>query len=71
MAAAGAVALGVIFGVHDWLTVGVIAARTGSGVLLRCLMSRASSNPFLQPFAETLPLSIATMLSRTRRGASP
>ena len=54
MAAAGAAALGVIFGAHDWLTAGVIAASAGSGALLRRLVSRASSNPFLQPFAAAL-----------------
>ena len=54
MAAAGAAALGIIFGAHDWLTAGVIAASAGSGALLRRLVSRASSNPFLQPFAAAL-----------------
>jgi uncharacterized membrane protein YjjP (DUF1212 family) len=54
MAAAGAAALGVIFGAHDWLTAGVFAASARSGALLRRLVSRASSNPFLQPFAAAL-----------------
>jgi uncharacterized membrane protein YjjP (DUF1212 family) len=54
MAAAGAAALGVIFGAPHWLTVGVIAASAACGALLRRAVAHASDNPFLQPFAASL-----------------
>ena len=54
MAAAGAAALGTIFGAHGWLTAGMIAVSAGMGAGLRRLVARVSSNPLLQPFAAAL-----------------
>ena len=54
MAAAGAAALGVIFGAADVLTLAVIAACAGAGAVLRRVVSRLSGNPFAQPFTAAL-----------------
>lgn len=54
MAAAGAAALGVVFGAHAPLTLGLIALLAGAGACLRRALSRLSGNPFLQPFAAAL-----------------
>lgn len=54
LAAAGAGALGVIFGAADWLTVGIIAASAGAGACLRRAVSHLTSNPFAQPFLAAL-----------------
>ena len=54
MAAAGAAALGVIFGARDLPTIGLIAASAALGALARRAASRASDNPFLQPLVASL-----------------
>lgn len=54
MAAAGAAALGVIFGASDWRTISLIAVTAAAGAALRRALSRTSGNPFLQPFAASL-----------------
>ncbi len=54
MAAAGAAALGVIFGAPDWPTIGLIAASAACGALLRRAVSHVSANPFVQPFSASL-----------------
>ena len=54
MAAAGAPALGVIFGATHLTSLALIGASAGLGGLLRRGLSRLSPNPFVQPFAATL-----------------
>ncbi len=54
MAAAGAAALGIIFGATDWLTIGLIAVSAACGALLRRAVSRADDNPFLQPLVASI-----------------
>jgi uncharacterized membrane protein YjjP (DUF1212 family) len=49
-AAAGAVALAVIFGVEHISAAVLIFVSAGVGALLRRALSRLSANPFLQPF---------------------
>ena len=49
MAAAGAVALGVIFDGNDLPSLGLIALSAGVGALLRRWSGRVSANPFVQP----------------------
>ena len=49
-AAAGAVALAVIFGVRHFSAATLIFASAGGGALLRRALGRVSSNLFLQPF---------------------
>jgi uncharacterized membrane protein YjjP (DUF1212 family) len=53
-AAAGAVALSVIFGVMQVSAALVIAVSAGAGAYLRRWLSRRSHNPLLQPFAAAL-----------------
>lgn len=53
-AAAGAVALSVIFGVIHAFAVVVIALSAGSGGYLRRWLGRKSHNPLLQPFGAAL-----------------
>jgi uncharacterized membrane protein YjjP (DUF1212 family) len=54
MAAAGAVALGVIFGAMHPITLGLIAVSAGLGACLRRWLATMSSNPFIQPFGAAL-----------------
>ena len=54
MAAAGAAALGVIFGAGDVLSLLLIAVSAGAGGLLRRWVGAHSDNPFLQPFCAAL-----------------
>jgi len=54
LAAAGAAALGVIFGAADWLSLGLIALIAGAGAVLRRWLAGRSSNPFVQPFCAAL-----------------
>jgi uncharacterized membrane protein YjjP (DUF1212 family) len=54
MAAAGAAALGVIFGANDVPSVLLIALSAGGGACLRRWLAARSSNPFLQPFCAAL-----------------
>jgi uncharacterized membrane protein YjjP (DUF1212 family) len=49
-AAAGAVALAVIFGVQHIAAAALIGASAGAGAMLRRAVSRVSTNLFLQPF---------------------
>jgi uncharacterized membrane protein YjjP (DUF1212 family) len=53
-AAAGAVALSVIFGVYHFAAVALIAGSAGMGALLRRGLARLSKNVFLQPFCAAL-----------------
>jgi uncharacterized membrane protein YjjP (DUF1212 family) len=53
-AAAGAVALSVIFGVYHFAAVALIAGSAGIGALLRRGLARLSKNVFLQPFCAAL-----------------
>jgi len=54
MAAAGAAALGVIFGVSQPLSIALIALSASLGAGLRRWLMRISSNPLLPPFAAAL-----------------
>src|SRR5208282_3096829 len=53
-AAAGAAALGVIFGAAHLLSLVVIALSAGAGALLRRWLAGLSANPFVQPFCAAL-----------------
>jgi uncharacterized membrane protein YjjP (DUF1212 family) len=53
-AAAGAVALSVIFGVHHFAAAALIAGSAGMGALLRRGLAHLSENVFLQPFCAAL-----------------
>ncbi|MGC1301687.1 MAG: threonine/serine exporter family protein, partial [Caulobacteraceae bacterium] len=54
MAAAGAMALGVIFGAVHLLSLALIGISAGLGGWLRRALGRFSRNPFLQPFSAAL-----------------
>ena len=54
MAAAGAAALAVIFGVPDMLTVALVAVVAGLGAWLRRVAAGLSTNPLLQPLVASL-----------------
>jgi uncharacterized membrane protein YjjP (DUF1212 family) len=54
MAAAGAAALGIIFGAADALTIGIIAASAAAGACVRRAIAHISRNPFAQPFLAAL-----------------
>jgi uncharacterized membrane protein YjjP (DUF1212 family) len=53
-AAAGAVALSVLFGVQHLAAVALIALSAGTGAVLRRVLARYSSNPLLQPLCAAL-----------------
>jgi len=53
-AAAGAVALSVIFGVEHFLPTVLIFVSAGAGAILRRAVARVSANVFLQPFCAAL-----------------
>jgi uncharacterized membrane protein YjjP (DUF1212 family) len=53
-AAAGAVALSVIFGVEHFLPTVLIFVSAGAGALLRRALARVSANVFVQPFCAAL-----------------
>ncbi|MBV8792071.1 MAG: threonine/serine exporter family protein, partial [Pseudolabrys sp.] len=53
-AAAGAVALAVIFGLQHIPAAGLIFVSSGAGALLRRGLGRVSANPFLQPFSAAI-----------------
>jgi uncharacterized membrane protein YjjP (DUF1212 family) len=59
LAAAGAAALGVIFGVADPAGLMLIALVAGAGACLRRWLSRLSRNLFVQPFCAALLAGIA------------
>jgi uncharacterized membrane protein YjjP (DUF1212 family) len=54
LTAAGAAALGVIFGAGQWLTLCLIALSAGAGALLRRWLAMLGNNPFAQPFGAAL-----------------
>jgi len=54
LTAAGAAALGVIFGASHWLTLVLIAFSAGAGAGLRRWLAALSNNPFVQPFCAAL-----------------
>jgi uncharacterized membrane protein YjjP (DUF1212 family) len=54
LTAAGAAALGVIFGADHWLTLVLIALSAGAGAALRRWLAGLSGNPFVQPFCAAL-----------------
>ncbi len=54
LAAAGAAALGVIFGVVHLLSLIIIALSAGAGAVLRRWLARISPNPFVQPLCAAL-----------------
>jgi uncharacterized membrane protein YjjP (DUF1212 family) len=54
LTAAGAAALGVIFGASHWLTLALIAFGAGVGAGLRRWLAALSDNPFVQPFCAAL-----------------
>jgi uncharacterized membrane protein YjjP (DUF1212 family) len=53
-AAAGAVALSVIFGVEHFLPTVLIFVSAGAGAILRRALARISANSFIQPFCAAL-----------------
>jgi uncharacterized membrane protein YjjP (DUF1212 family) len=63
-AAAGAVALAVLFGVQHLSAAGLIFVSAGLGALLRRFLARDSTNLFLQPFAASLVAGIIGGLVR-------
>jgi uncharacterized membrane protein YjjP (DUF1212 family) len=54
LAAAGATALGVIFGTVHWFSLGLIAVSAGLGACLRRWLAGLSHNMFVQPFGAAL-----------------
>jgi uncharacterized membrane protein YjjP (DUF1212 family) len=54
LAAAGAAALGVLFGTVHWLSLGLIAVSAGVGACLRRWLAGVSHNLFVQPFCAAL-----------------
>jgi uncharacterized membrane protein YjjP (DUF1212 family) len=62
-AAAGAVALSVLFGVQHFAAVGLIAFSAATGAVLRRVLARYSSNPFLQPLCAALLAGIVGALA--------
>lgn len=63
LAAAGAAALGIIFGAVTVATVAVIAFSAGCGALLRRGVSHLSRNPLIQPFAAALFAGVTGVLA--------
>jgi uncharacterized membrane protein YjjP (DUF1212 family) len=53
-AAAGAVALSVIFGIEHFQPAVLIFVSAGTGAFLRRAVARTSANPFIQPFCAAL-----------------
>jgi len=53
-AAAGAVALSVIFGIEHFLPMVLIFVSAGAGAILRRVVARVSANFFIQPFCAAL-----------------
>ena len=70
-AAAGAVALGVIFGVIHAFAVVVIALSAGLGGYLRRWLARKSHNPLLQPFCAALLAGAVAALALYLRPGEP
>ncbi|MDQ0504458.1 threonine/serine exporter family protein [Xanthobacter agilis] len=63
LAAAGAVALGVIFGAVTLATMAVIALSACCGALLRRAISHLSTNALIQPFAAALLAGVAGVIA--------
>jgi uncharacterized membrane protein YjjP (DUF1212 family) len=53
-AAAGAVALSVIFGVEHFAAMAIIFVSAGAGAILRRALAQLSANDFIQPFSAAL-----------------
>ncbi|HEY0300643.1 MAG TPA: threonine/serine exporter family protein, partial [Rhizomicrobium sp.] len=70
MAAAGAAALGVIFGALDAVTLLLIAASGGAGACLRRWLSHLTRNAFVQPFCAALLAGVVGAIA-TRLHLSP
>jgi uncharacterized membrane protein YjjP (DUF1212 family) len=72
-AAAGAVALAVIFGIQHFPAAAIIFLSAGAGAILRRSLARYSANAFLQPFCASLlagvigALAVRYQLSSTLR----
>src|ERR1700728_768228 len=72
-AAAGAVALAVIFGIQHFPAAAIIFVSAGAGAILRRSLARYSANAFLQPFCASLlagvigALAVRYQLSSTLR----
>ncbi|HWM66401.1 MAG TPA: threonine/serine exporter family protein [Steroidobacteraceae bacterium] len=71
MAAAGAAALGVIFGATDPLGMILIAGSAGLGAALRRRLMRISENPLLPPFAAALLAGIIGAVATNLHVSSP
>lgn len=72
MAAAGAAALGVIFGAAGLLTLLVIVATAGVGACLRRAVGQRTDNPFAQPFCAALLAGfVGTMTARLHLNLDP
>jgi uncharacterized membrane protein YjjP (DUF1212 family) len=54
MAAAGAAALGVIFGTFDPMTLALIAFSAGAGAVIRRALAHCTINPLIQPLCAAL-----------------
>jgi uncharacterized membrane protein YjjP (DUF1212 family) len=54
LTAAGAAALGAIFGASHWFTLALIALSAGASAALRRWLAGLSSNPFVPPFCAAL-----------------
>jgi uncharacterized membrane protein YjjP (DUF1212 family) len=73
LAAAGAAALGVIFGAVHLLSLVLIALSAGAGALLRRRLAGISTNPFVQPLCAALlagvvgAIAVHLQLSTTQR----
>jgi uncharacterized membrane protein YjjP (DUF1212 family) len=63
LAAAGAVALGVIFGVAHLVSLILIALSAGAGACLRRWLAGVTRNPFVQPFCAALLAGIVGALA--------
>jgi uncharacterized membrane protein YjjP (DUF1212 family) len=70
-AAAGAVALSVIFGVIHVFAVVVIALSAGAGGYLRRWLARRSHNPLLQPFCAALLAGVVAAVALRLRPDEP
>jgi uncharacterized membrane protein YjjP (DUF1212 family) len=62
-AAAGAVALAVIFGVEHWLAAVLIFASAGAGAVLRRRLAQVTANVFIQPFGAALVAGVVGALA--------
>jgi uncharacterized membrane protein YjjP (DUF1212 family) len=72
LTAAGAAALGVIFGATQWLALGLIAFSAGAGALLRRSLATLGNNPFAQPFAAALVAGIiGAIVARFQLASTP